>query len=153
MSAKQSVSALEDHLGYWLRILSNHVSHSFRRRVEAQGVTVAEWVVLRTLLSSAPINPSQLAEIVGLTRGSVSKLIDRLVDKNLVRCRSEKKDRRYQTLTLTPMGRKLVPLLAQLADDNDAEVFGHLRSEKHKSLFGALKNIVRHHGLKDIPVD
>jgi hypothetical protein len=41
------VSQLEAHLGYWLRAVSNHVSHAFKMKVETHGVTVAEWVVLR----------------------------------------------------------------------------------------------------------
>ena len=54
-------SALEAHLGYWLRFVSNHVSHAFKTKVEAQGVTVAEWVVLRWLFDHASARPSQLA--------------------------------------------------------------------------------------------
>ena len=43
------LSPLESHLGYWLRYVSNHVSHAFALKVAARGVTVAEWVVLREL--------------------------------------------------------------------------------------------------------
>ncbi|MEG2964613.1 MAG: MarR family transcriptional regulator, partial [Janthinobacterium sp.] len=43
------VSELEAHLGYWLRFVSNHVSHSFQKKAEANGVTVSEWVVLREM--------------------------------------------------------------------------------------------------------
>src|ERR1035438_5835067 len=39
-------SALEAHLGYWLRRVSNHVSGTFTRALQAQQVSVAEWVVL-----------------------------------------------------------------------------------------------------------
>ena len=42
--AQAGVSALDAHLGYWLRAVSNHVSHAFKTKVERHGVTVAEWV-------------------------------------------------------------------------------------------------------------
>ncbi len=42
-------SALEAHLGYWMRFVSNHVLHAFRLKVESHGVTMAEWVVMRAL--------------------------------------------------------------------------------------------------------
>ncbi|MEI9903207.1 MAG: hypothetical protein WDN06_03970 [Asticcacaulis sp.] len=48
-----SPSHLEAHLGYWMRFVSNHVSQAFARKVEAHGVTVAEWVVLRELFEGA----------------------------------------------------------------------------------------------------
>ncbi len=152
-AAPKPVSTLESHLGYWLRSVSNHVSHAFRTKVEAHGVTVAEWVVLRAMFDHESMNPSQLAEQIGLTRGAVSKLIDRLERKHLVQRRTEREDRRYQLVSLTPAGRTLVPALARLADENDREFFGHLRDEERAGLSALLHDIVRHHGLKSLPVD
>lgn len=152
MAGKQP-SALEDHAGYWLRYVSNHVSHAFARKVEAQGVTVAEWVLLREMLSAGATNPSQLANAVGLTRGAVSKLVERLCRKQLAERSSSEGDRRYQTVGLTTAGTRLVPILAQLADENDREFFGHLKPEEKSSLVCLLQSLVHRHGWKDLPVD
>ena len=43
-------SSLQSHVGFWLRFVSNHVSHAFKLKVETRGVTVAEWVVLRSIV-------------------------------------------------------------------------------------------------------
>ena len=147
------ISTLESHAGYWLRLVSNHVSHAFRLKVEDRGVTVAEWVVMRALLESKDVNPSQLAESLGLSRGAVSKLVDRLAVKGLVACRSEKRDRRYQMVNLTASGRKLVPALAALADENDREFFGHLGAKEQTELVATLRAIVQSRGLKGVPVE
>lgn len=146
-------SALEGHAGYWLRYVSNHVSHAFARKVEAQGVTVAEWVLLREMLDAGSAHPSQLAETVGMTRGAVSKLVARLCRKKLVKRSYPKGDRRYQTVELTATGKRLVPVLARLADKNDHEFFGHLRPEERTRLVNLLQDIVRRHGWQDLPVD
>lgn len=148
-----SPNPLEAHVGFWLRFVSNHVSHAFKRRVEAHGVTVAEWVVLRALFDADRANPSEIARTLGLTRGAVSKLVDRLAAKRLVTCHVEPADRRYQTLRLTAAGRTLVPVLAALADDNDAAFFGHLGAAERAQLMAVLKDIVHRHGLQDVPVD
>ena len=147
------VSDLEKHAGYWLRFVSNHVSHAFARKVEAQGVTVAEWVLLRQMLEAGAANPSHLADAVGMTRGAVSKLVERLCRKKLAVRSSSDGDRRYQTVELTAAGRRLVPILGQLADDNDREFFGHLKPEERNSLVRLLQDVVRRHGWKDLPVD
>lgn len=146
-------SALEDHAGYWLRYVSNHVSHALARKVEAQGVTVAEWVLLREMLNAGASNPSQLADGVGMTRGTVSKLVDRLSRKKLAVRSSSKGDRRYQTVELTAAGKRLVPILAQIADANDCEIFGHLKAEKRFWMVSLLQDIVRRHGWKELPID
>ncbi|MFT3924215.1 MAG: MarR family transcriptional regulator [Myxococcales bacterium] len=151
--ADHTASDLEAHLGYWLRFVSNHVSHGFKAKVEAHGVTVAEWVVLRALLDVEGITPSELADKIGLTRGAISKLVDRLSEKRLVLCRANKADRRSQIVSLAEAGRKLVPTLAKLADENDAEMFGHLDDHDRFMLLSLLKRMVEHHELKAVPVD
>jgi len=149
----KSPSDLEDHAGYWLRYVSNHVSQAFARKVEAQGVTVAEWVLMRQMHSAGAANPSQLADSVGMTRGAISKLIERLCRKELVSRSSVEGDRRYQTVELTAAGKRLVPVLARLADENDREFFGHLQPDEAKRLVGVLRDIVRRQGWKNVPVD
>jgi DNA-binding MarR family transcriptional regulator len=147
------VSELEAHLGYWLRAVSNHVSHSFKAKVERYGVTVAEWVVLRALLDEDGVKPSDLAATLGLTRGAVSKLVDRLLVKDLLSVRRDERDGRAQIVALKASGRRLVPKLAALADENDAEAFGHLDPAQRASLRAMLKGLVEHLGLQGAPVD
>lgn len=153
MSKSQKPSELEEHLGYWLRLVSNHVSHAFRVKVEAHGVTVAEWVVLRALFDVEGVRPSELADRLGLTRGAVSKLVDRLVAKELATTRSDRGDRRSQLVALTTSGRRLVPVLAALADENDAEVFGHLDRDQRVALRETLVAIARRNALEGVPTD
>jgi DNA-binding MarR family transcriptional regulator len=152
MGNEANVSELGHHLGYWLRFVSNHVSYAFKRKVEAKGVTVAEWALMRQMFQAGPVNPSQLADHLGMTRGAISKLIERLLDKSLVDRTSSGKDRRYQSVSLTAKGRRLVPILARLADANDAEMFGHLTARTQAELVELLRGIVHHHRWKDVPV-
>jgi DNA-binding MarR family transcriptional regulator len=152
MAKTRQTSQLGEHLGYWLRFVSNHVSHAFKQKVESRGVTVAEWAVLRQLLGRS-LQPNQLADELGMTRGAVSKLVERLVHKELVARSTSAADRRYHTLTLTAAGRRLVPTLARLADENDALHFGHLDAPQRSELMNQLKGIVQHHGWKDLPID
>jgi DNA-binding MarR family transcriptional regulator len=147
------VSNLQDHVGYWLRFVSNNVSQAFAQKVEARGVTVAEWVLMREMFDAGAANPSHLADTLGLTRGTVSKLVERLCRKNLARRSAVGPDRRYHTVALTPPGRKLVPVLARLADENDREFFGHLSAEQRSRLVDQLTNLVQRHGWKDRPVN
>ena len=151
MPVPQPVSKLEDHLGYWMRYVSNHVSHSFTRKLEARSVTVAEWVVMRELLQMGATNPSTLAERLGMTRGAISKLVERLCGKELVERTYPAGDRRYQSLVLSPTGKKLVPILADLADQNDREFFGDLTPDQRAELATVLQQIVCRQGWKDVP--
>ena len=133
------VPELTAHLGHWLRQVSNHVSQTFARRVAVKDVTVAEWAMMRVLYSTQPVAPSQLADEMGMTRGAISKLADRLVLKSLVAREASSTDGRAQSLRLTPQGARMVPELAALAEQNEAECFAHLSNEDRATLRRILK--------------
>ena len=148
-----SVSALKKHVGFWLRFVSNHVSHAFARKLLASGVTVAEWVVMREMFDDEQTSPGVLAERMGMTRGGVSKLVDRLVGKELVARRERSDDRRFQSIALTAAARKLIPHLAALADQNDEEFFHTLTAGERAALIATMKKLVRAHGLQTLPTE
>jgi DNA-binding MarR family transcriptional regulator len=153
MQSTRPASDLSAHLGYWLRYVSNHVSQAFARKVEAHGVTVAEWVLMRRLLDEEALAPSRLAQRMGMSRGAVSKLADRLIAKSLLVRTADPQDGRAQTLSLTRAGRSMVPKLAALADVNDAEFFDYLSPKDRAALLRTLQEIVEKHGLKSLPVE
>ncbi len=144
-------AGLEDHVGYWLRIVSNATSQGFARKVEAEGVTVAEWVFMRVLFDVEAFAPSELAVAMGMTRGAISKLADRLVDKGLVGRSGDLADGRAKQLSLTPAGRAKVPALAALADANEEEFFGALSDADKASLERILRTLAAGRGT--VPVD
>lgn len=153
MTDTASASPLAAHLGYWMRMVSNHVSHQFSLKLEARGVTVAEWVVLREMLRLGAGSPSEIARGLGMTRGAISKLIERLVAKKLVWRAAAGGDKRFQSVALTASGTKLVPTLARLADQNDEAFFGHLPVGKRRELMALLQEIVRRNEPIGVPTD
>ncbi|MFZ6180277.1 MarR family winged helix-turn-helix transcriptional regulator [Nannocystis pusilla] len=152
-SGQEDVSGLQAHLGYWLRLVSNQVSHAFRLKVEAEGVSVSEWVVLRELYRLGSGSPGTLVKSLGMTKGAVSKLIDRLEDKGLATRSPSEVDLRQQAVALTAAGQALVPRLARLADANDHEFFGQLPPPVRDELLRVLQQLARTHHLTSAPID
>ena len=151
---KIAASRLTMHIGFWMRLVSNHVSYAFARKLEFSGVTVAEWVVLREMYGGDDTtSPGVVAELTGLTRGAVSKLISRLLEKGLVTRKESSSDRRYQDIELTPAALAVVPKLAKLADENDREFFKGLRKSERVTLTSLLKKTAALHNLKNMPVN
>lgn len=146
------LSDLGDHLGYWMRAVSNAVSHAFGRKLEAAGITVAEWAFLRVLYRMGPAAPSQLAKEMGMTRGAISKLADRLAEKRLIERADDPRDGRAQRLALTVAGREKVPILAALADANDEHAFGALSAADRADLRRILETLANGLG-REIPID
>ncbi|HCE23023.1 MAG TPA: MarR family transcriptional regulator [Hyphomonas sp.] len=153
MSANKPPSDLQAHQGYWLRVVSNAVSQNFARKLQMEGVTVAEWVVLRLLFDVDRMAPSRLAEEMGVTKGAVSRLADRLAEKALIERAENPDDKRAHSLALSRAGRALVPYLADLADKNDAEFFGVLSDMERQLLRKILQGLVLRHDLGKLALD
>lgn len=149
--ARTPVAALDAHLGFWLRFVSNHVSLRFQQQLEAHGVSVTEWVALRTLLAQPDCTHALLMDALGMTKGAASKVITRLADKGLAGRQLAEGRAREQLLSLTAAGQALVPRLAALADANDQHFFGHLPAAQRQALKRTLQALVQHHQLKEVP--
>lgn len=109
--------------------------------------------MLHELYGEKGVAPSSLAERLGLTRGAISKLADRLIQRKLTSREDNVKDLRAHSLALTSAGNALVPTLAALADENDAEFFGHIAAKERVALERVLRSLVAHHGFKSIPMN
>jgi DNA-binding MarR family transcriptional regulator len=74
----------------------------------AEEVTLTQYRTLVILASRGPQNLAGLAEAVGVTPATATRMCDRLVRKGLVRRRTERDDRRQLRVALTAKGRSLV---------------------------------------------
>lgn len=153
METASSPSRLESHLGYWLRHVSNHVSGAFARALEELQVSVAEWVVLVRIDEAPRITPGELAALTGMTRGAISKVLDKLESKGWIKRQSRQADQRVQDLTLTATGKRLVPKLAEIADTNDRHFFQALTSEEQTTLRRLLDKLVQQHAMHGTPIE
>jgi DNA-binding MarR family transcriptional regulator len=81
----------------------------FRRRLAVgAGISVGELRVLGRIAESDEVTPTAIADLLGLTTGSVTALVDRLETAGLVTRRSNPADRRSRYLVLTDKGQELV---------------------------------------------
>jgi len=153
-SRSRSVNRPEDHLGYWLTFVSSKVVTSLARRLEALDVSVSEWVALRKLYDQpAAISISALAAQMGMTKAPVSRLVERLVQKELVERQDSRNDGRAQQIWLSSAGQKLVPKLAAIADENDDAFFGDIPVNARLAMIGLMQDIAKQYRLTQVPVD
>jgi DNA-binding MarR family transcriptional regulator len=147
------ISGLETHLGYWLRRVSNAVSNGFAQSLQAKQTSVAEWVLLRHLYDRTQATPGEMAEALTMTRGAISKIIDKLESKGWIRSKINPQDNRGQLLSLSGPGRRVVPELAEIADHNDLKFFSCLDSEERTALRHLLGKLATHHQMHGVPFE
>jgi DNA-binding MarR family transcriptional regulator len=100
------------------RLLRNYIDH----RAKSRGTTRAQWIVLYRLRQQEGLSQVDLADVLELQPISLVRLLDRLVEHDLLERRHDPKDRRANRLFLTATGRQLVDDLDSLRDSIAAEV-------------------------------
>lgn len=150
---KIQLKGIDAYLGYMLRFVSNQVTNAFQQQLAKKHVTVAEWLVLRFLWDYAPCSSKQLSEAMGIDKGAISRLSDRLEKRNMIKRTADLKDRRLYSIELTPAGSKLVPQLAMIADQNDANFFDHLTKKQFAEIMEFLIDMVNRYEFTRKPID
>jgi DNA-binding MarR family transcriptional regulator len=68
-------------------------------------------------VSGGTTSPRALADLLGTDTAGMTRLLDRLADKDYLRRRPGDTDRRAITVELTPAGRKLLPKIMPIFDE------------------------------------
>jgi DNA-binding MarR family transcriptional regulator len=103
------LGALESSLQ--LLFLSDRVEQSLSQVAAAKGLSSSGFVTLLILLDSKEeVRPSNLANLIGLTRGTITSLLNNLEIRGMIsrHSSSETADRRCRTVQLTEQGKALL---------------------------------------------
>ena len=118
------------HTCFSVLALASAIDRDCARRLQAHDLSEGRFVILVVLLKlDGALAPHDLAERIGVTRATMTGLLDGLERDRLVARRRDKRDRRSVKISLTPAGRDLAERLndahlrwiAGLASDLTAE--------------------------------
>ena len=104
----------------------------------AEEVTLTQYRTLVVLASRGPQNLAGLAEAVGVTPATATRMCDRLVRKDLIRRRTERDDRRQLRVALTARGRSLVDAVTGRRRQEIARIMSEIPAEQQAVLVQAL---------------
>jgi MarR family 2-MHQ and catechol resistance regulon transcriptional repressor len=109
--------------------------------IEETGLGLSDFAVLEVLLHKGPLPVNTIGPIVGLTPGSISIAVERLVAKGLVSRVESAEDRRVRTVALTPRGKDLIVSAFRKHSGQMRRVFSELSPEELRGLEVALKKV------------
>jgi DNA-binding MarR family transcriptional regulator len=104
----------------------------------AEEVTLTQYRTLVVLASRGPQNLAGLAEAVGVTPATTTRMCDRLVRKDLIRRRTERDDRRHLRVMLTEKGRALVDAVTDRRRREIERIMNEIPPEEQVVLIQAL---------------
>ena len=104
-------------IGYVVNRTAVMLRQELQRRFRAvnQPLTAEEWALIGQLWKADGLSRQDLADRTFKDQTTVTRLLDTLVGKGLVRREQDRVDRRIVRVWLTPSGQQLEPELAPLA--------------------------------------
>jgi DNA-binding MarR family transcriptional regulator len=124
---------------YWVRHAQVRFNENFAKLLEEWSLIPSEWAVVRELYRPGCRSTVELGQVFGMSKGGMSKLIDRLIEKDYVRKEVSEFDRRFRPIALTEFARERVPFLARMEKSLDREFFGQLKGRGRYRLRKCLK--------------
>jgi DNA-binding MarR family transcriptional regulator len=128
-----------ESVGYLIRRVGISIARSIDSRVAPYGLTDAQWGPLMLIRHGRARTARELAAELAVDPGAMTRLLDRMQAKGLIRRTPCEVDRRRVNIALTPAGERAAARVpAALADANNAHLEGFTREE-----FAQLESMLR----------
>ncbi|WP_079435340.1 MarR family winged helix-turn-helix transcriptional regulator [Zoogloea sp. LCSB751] len=101
----------EESIGFLLHQAKLRLTQALDERIGDLDITTAQWTVLKQIALRNGETASTLCKCMGCDTGSMTRMIDRLEEKALIRRERSTTDRRVVLLHVTDTGKALLPLL------------------------------------------
>lgn len=128
-----------------LNRVRGHIDGELERVFAANGLGAADFAVLVTLArigEEGSVSQRRLMDELGLTSGTVSVRIDRLVEEGLVERGADPESRRTVLITLTERGRTLFERVVPAHLANERRLLAALSAKEQEQLAGLLRRLL-----------
>lgn len=128
-------------LGYQIRQAQTASFRDLQERFRTLGITPGEFSLLTIVRDNPQIRQTDLVDVYGLDKSTLSVAVKRLVDRRLVDPRKLPDDRRFHGLSLTKDGEALLGTVTEIIDDQERRMEGVLSPGEKEILMTALRRI------------
>ncbi|QBF30498.1 MarR family winged helix-turn-helix transcriptional regulator [Thalassococcus sp. S3] len=132
-------SFVEGYLLYLLAAASEKASAEFHGTVRKAGLRVPEWRVVACLYDRGPSMITELAERALMEQSRMTRVVDQMVDRNIVERVSDQADKRRVRVSLTDKGRALADELVPQAKSHEAALLSKLADTDAERIKPVLK--------------
>ena len=144
--AEQAQGFVDQYLPALLTQAAAQLADPFSEEVRAAGLSVFEWRVLATLADTGRAPLGLLARRAATKQPTLTRLIERMVQRGLVQREDDPSDRRQILLCITPLGQKTVAHLITRAQGHQSEQRVWFGEDRWEQLVGLLRALLGDRG-------
>ena len=130
-------------VGYAATRVGTRLKRNFIRDLGGIQMTVVEFSLMTLLADNQNVNQKQLCQALDLSAPRLAVILDRMVERRLVRRTRNLEDRRESVVHLTPQGQALHGQAKAVAAAMNTRAVSVLSDEEHATLIALLHKVAR----------
>lgn len=140
--APEKTPFVDDYLLYLLAAVSHSASAQFHAHVRTLGLRVPEWRVLACLADADGAMVTRLARLSLLEQSRLTRILDQMEDRGLIRRRPDPQDARRVRVYQTDEGRALSERLVEDARTHESQLLKQLAPKDAQAIKPVLKALL-----------
>lgn len=130
------------NLGYKLKLASQLMYRDFLERLEPHGLTPFHYLVLCCLWEEDGLSTTGIADKLKQLGATLTGVVDRMEDRNLVYRERDSADRRIVRVWLTDEGKNLMKVLPPLGAETIQRAMSNMSEAEQETILKLLDRIV-----------
>ena len=130
------------NLGYKLKLTSQLMYRNFLERLEPHGLTPFHYLVLCCLWEEDGLSTSEIADKLKQLGATLTGVVDRMEQRNLVYRQRSSQDRRIIRIWLTEEGKRLMTVLPLLGEKTISEATQNISKAEQETILALLDRII-----------
>ncbi len=106
-------------------------------------ITPRQFIILQTIDYHPMTNQNEIQKYTKIDRTTISEIIKKLEDKNLIICRFNTNDRRYKEIKIGNKGRNILRRLQENMDEKEKDFLNELVFKTKKKFLDSLKQYTK----------
>ncbi len=132
----------ERHAAFQIVALANRISSGASRvYLRDFGVGVMEWRVLALVALRPGITAGEISQMSGVDKSPVSRAVQALTQRGLMRAQGDAGDNRRLLLSLAPAGETLHDRIIQVSQARDEQLLAGLSAAERAALFQLFRRL------------
>ena len=131
----------ENDVGYLIQQIEHLLGQLFNKNLVKEGLSFSHARVIYLLYANDGMTQSELQQDLLIKASSITKLIDILVEKGLVKREGCASDARIKRIYLTEAGRQKERILCRIKEQTEADLLHALSTSEQQTLVYLLKQV------------
>ena len=133
---------LERYVPAFVTFIANKLSRSATAFYQKRfGVNVTEWRIMSLLAIEPGITASRICHVIGFDKGPVSRTLTIMQNRDLITIKTDPRDGRSHSISLTPKGRQIHDAVIVAALERERRLLACLRKDEREVLIDLLRRV------------